>query len=68
MNPIPYGDDLSLNVNEYDSSISVELADNTAEQFGIPKDDVVQMTDEILAVIGTIGRRLLLIWYIQSAG
>ena len=35
VNPVPYGDDLALNVDEYDSTISVDLAISAASHFGL---------------------------------
>lgn len=37
VNPVPYGDELSLNVNENDNRISIELAIETAPRLGIKK-------------------------------
>jgi len=39
VNPIPYGDRLSLNVNEYDNRIDISLAVEVAEYFGISLKD-----------------------------
>ena len=39
VNPVPYGGELSLNVDEVDNSIDVELAVQTAVRFGISKSD-----------------------------
>jgi len=37
VNPVPYGEELSLNVDEDDNSISIDLAVQTAVKFGISK-------------------------------
>lgn len=47
VNPVPYGEELSLNVNEDDSSISIKLAVETASYFGISKREAVRLADEI---------------------
>lgn len=39
VNPVPYGDELSLNVDEEDNSINIDLAIQTASRFGISKMD-----------------------------
>ena len=39
VNPEPYGDELSLNVNETDNRIQIELAISVAERFGISKKE-----------------------------
>lgn len=51
VNPVPYGEDLSLNVNDVESTISIELAVETANHFGITEDAAKQTADEILAVV-----------------
>lgn len=51
VNPVPYGDELSLNVNEYDNRISIPLAIETAHRFGIKKEDAIRMADEITETI-----------------
>ena len=49
VNPVPYGDELSLNVDEYDNSISIDLAVQTAVKFGISKSDAV--AEDILQIV-----------------
>ena len=39
VNPVPYGDELSLLVDETDNSISIDLALKTASRFGISDVD-----------------------------
>ena len=39
VNPVPYGDELSLNVDEEDNRISIDLAVQTAVRFGISKSE-----------------------------
>lgn len=51
VNPVPYGDDLSLNVNEDDSQISVKLAIDTAHYFGIKEETAKQMAAEIVLTV-----------------
>lgn len=58
VNPVPYGDDLSLNVNEDDSRISVKLAIDTARYFGIKDDVAKQMANEILLTVKKNWERL----------
>lgn len=47
MNPVPYGDELSLNIDENDNRISVELAIRTAPRFGIQENDAHRYAEEI---------------------
>ncbi len=51
VNPVPYGDELSLNVDEGDNSISIELAVKTAVRFGIPESDATSYAEDILRIV-----------------
>ena len=51
VNPVPYGDELSLNVDEKDNSISIELAISTAVRFGISENDAKDYAKDILAIV-----------------
>ena len=51
VNPVPYGDMLSLNVDETDSTIDIDLALSVSEQFGIKLSDAKEMADDILDVV-----------------
>ena len=51
VNPVPYGDELSLNVSEEDPSISVELAVETSEYYGFSKSEAEKEAQNILAVV-----------------
>lgn len=51
VNPVPYGDELSLNVNENDNRISIALAIETAHRFGIKEEDAVKMAMEITEIV-----------------
>lgn len=51
VNPVPYGDELSLNVDEEDNSISIDLAVQTAVRFGISESDAEAQAEEILKII-----------------
>ena len=51
VNPVPYGDELSLNVDEEDNSISIELAVSTAVRFGISETDAKDYAKNILAIV-----------------
>lgn len=48
VNPVPFGDELSLNVNEDDNRINVELAIKTAVKFGIKESEAEKYVEEIL--------------------
>ena len=51
VNPVPYGDELSLNVYEEDNRISIELAIQTAVRFGIERSDAEAYAKEILKIV-----------------
>lgn len=51
VNPVPYGDELSLNVDNEDNSISIELAVQTSVKFGIPKLDAETYAEDILKIV-----------------
>ncbi len=51
VNPVPYGDELSLNVSEDDNRISIPLAIETASHFGIREEDARKMANEILITV-----------------
>ena len=51
VNPVPYGNELSLNVDEEDNSISIELAISTAVRFGISETDAKDYAKNILAIV-----------------
>lgn len=48
VNPVPYGDELSLNVDEEDNRISIDLAVQTAVRFGISKSDAGRLCGRYL--------------------
>jgi len=51
VNPVPYGDELSLLVDEVDNRISIELAVQTAPRFGIKKEDAETSAGEIIETV-----------------
>lgn len=51
VNPVPYGDELSLNVNEDDNRISISLAIETAHHFGINEKDARIIAGNIIGTV-----------------
>ncbi len=51
VNPVPYGDELSLNVDENDNRISLDLALRTAVRFGISEDNAKIYAGKILETV-----------------
>ena len=51
VNPVPYGDELSLNVDEEDNSINIELAVQTAARFGMKVSDAEIYAKEMLKTV-----------------
>lgn len=58
VNPVPYGDELALNVDAESNSIDIELAIDTAVKFGIDKDYARKMALEILSKVDTNWEKL----------
>ena len=58
VNPVPYGDELSLLVDAEDNSISVDLAIRTAPRFGIAEKEATKLSKEILVVVRDNWERL----------
>ena len=51
VNPVPYGDELSLNINEHDNRISIPLAIETAHRFGLKEEEAAKMAEEITEIV-----------------
>lgn len=58
VNPVPYGSELSLLVNDEDNSISARLAVDTATRFGIQKKDAEIIAENILGTVRDNWERL----------
>lgn len=65
VNPVPYGDELSLNVDETDNHISITLAIDTAPQFGIKKDTAANLANEIIAIVKNNWEQLAIKYHIS---
>lgn len=51
VNSVLYGDELSLNADEEDNSISIDLAVQTAVRFGVSESDAEVQAEEILKIV-----------------
>lgn len=51
VNPVPYGDVLSLNIDSYDNSISIDLSISSACYYDIKEFDAEVYADEILTMV-----------------
>lgn len=51
VNPIPYGDTLSLNIDSYDNSISLDLAISSADFYNIKPEHAKTYAYEIISII-----------------
>lgn len=58
VNPVPYGDELSLNVSEEDPSIFIELAIETSEYYGFSKSEAEKEAQNIITVVKDNWERL----------
>lgn len=50
-NPVPYGDTLSLNISETDNSISIDLALENAEYYGLSNEEASKISNKILFTV-----------------
>ena len=51
VNPVPFGERLSLNVNEYDNRIDLSLAAEVAEYFGLTKNESIKISADICETV-----------------
>jgi serine/threonine-protein kinase HipA len=51
VNPVPFGDELSLLVDDADNSISLDLAVGTAYRFGISREDAIKIADSMSLIV-----------------
>lgn len=51
VNPVPYGDELSLLVDDEDNSISTGLAIRTAYRFGILENEATKIVEEMIEIV-----------------
>ena len=51
VNPTPYGDELALNVNTEDNSISIDLAIESAHHFGLSVDEATEIANNITTTV-----------------
>lgn len=58
VNPVSSGNELSLNINEFDSTISKELALETAKYYGITEKDAIRYLNEIVEVVNSNWERI----------
>lgn len=58
VNPMPYGDTLSLNVSENDCSISIDLALSTAKYYGLSDKEAKKESRAILMTVKDNWRKL----------
>jgi serine/threonine-protein kinase HipA len=58
VNPVPYGEDLALNVSEDDSRISFDLAIETAQYYGITQTEAEKIVEEISTTVRDNWERL----------
>lgn len=51
VNPVPYGEELTLNINEYDNSISKETLIDSSYYYNLNKDEALKIVDNILLTV-----------------
>lgn len=58
VNPLPFGNELALNVNEFDNSIDIELALSVSEYFNLSRKEAEEESSLILNLVKYNWRRL----------
>lgn len=58
VNPCPYGTNLSLNINEYDSEINIESAIIISSLFGISEREAQEISSKMINIINSNWRKL----------
>ena len=58
VNPTPYGDELSLNINSNDNRISIDLAVESAAYYNIDKTTALKTANEIVKTVNANWERL----------
>lgn len=53
VNPVPYGDELSLNVNDRDNSISLKNAVDAAPYYNLSKEDAMKIGNSIVEIVNS---------------
>ena len=51
VNPTPYGDELALNITEDDNSISISLAIESAQYYGLSQNEAVELANKITTMV-----------------
>ena len=51
VNPVPYGEDLAINVNETESTVSIKFAIDTAGYFGIDENIAKDTAEKIVSIV-----------------
>ncbi len=51
VNPVPYGNDLAINIDEMRSDLDIDIAIETADRFGINEADAVKIADKITTIV-----------------
>jgi serine/threonine-protein kinase HipA len=51
VNPVPYGDELALLVDDEDNRISIDLAICTAYRFGIPEEEAKKTAESMCLIV-----------------
>ena len=58
VNPVPYGEELAINVDDTDNRINIDLAIDTAVHFGIDKDKARTIAGQMLLTVSQNWERL----------
>lgn len=58
VNPVPYGNELSLNITENDNEINIDNAIDVSVKFSITRENAVKMAKEMLSIVSNNWIRL----------
>ena len=53
VNPVPFGDELSLNVDANDNRVSVDLAIKSASYYNLKEQEAKEYANEIIGIVNS---------------
>ncbi len=65
INPVPYGNSLSLNINKESNIMDIDLVIETAKYYGIIKEDAIKIAKEIFEIVNNNWEKIALKYKIQ---
>ena len=53
VNPVPFGDELSLNVDANDNRVSADLAIKSASYYNLKEQEAIEYANEIIGIVNS---------------